>query len=191
MDVDGVIVGKKRGVNFPLPNPIVIQKLKELSQKGIPVILCTAKFNYAIHGIIKSAELKNPHITDGGALIIDLLADKIIKKSVFNKKLAENVAKNCLAENIYLETYGIENYFLQKFQINNFTQNRAELLQKDPQMVDSLIEQIDQSDIIKFIGFVEQEENKIKIEKALYDFRTDVNLMWSAHPAFPHMKFGI
>lgn len=43
-DVDGVIVGNRRGVNFPLPNKVVMQKLKDLHKKGIPIVLCTEPF---------------------------------------------------------------------------------------------------------------------------------------------------
>ena len=44
-DIDGVIVGKKHGVNFPLPNDDVIQKLKNLHKTGFPIVLCTAKLS--------------------------------------------------------------------------------------------------------------------------------------------------
>lgn len=40
-DIDGIIVGKKQGVNFPLPNELVIQKLKELHNNGLAIILCS------------------------------------------------------------------------------------------------------------------------------------------------------
>ncbi|MCL4365842.1 hypothetical protein M1437_01295 [Patescibacteria group bacterium] len=37
LDVDGVIVGHKPGINFPYPNQKVIETLKAVCQKGIPV----------------------------------------------------------------------------------------------------------------------------------------------------------
>jgi len=76
-DVDGVIVGDKTGVNFPLPNATIIRKLKELKKSGIPIILCTGKPSYTINDIIIKAELDNPHISDAG--FIDIV-DYFIKK---------------------------------------------------------------------------------------------------------------
>ena len=101
-DVDGVIVGKKRGVNFPLPNYKVIRKLKKIRAEGIPVVLCTAKSNFAILEIVKKANLLNPHIADGGALIIDPLNDHVIKKRNFDKKLAKDIVSACFNGGIYI-----------------------------------------------------------------------------------------
>ena len=66
LDVDGVIVGEKIGYNSPDPHPGVVAKMQQLRDRGIKIVLCTAKPHFAIRGIIKSANLDNPHITDGG-----------------------------------------------------------------------------------------------------------------------------
>lgn len=190
-DVDGVIVGKKRGVNFPLPNQTVTNKLKELHQKGIPVILCTAKFNFAIHKIIRSANLQNPHITDGDALVIDLLSNKIITKHVFDKKLAEDIAKSCIEKNIYLELYGADEYFVQKSQANDFTKKRTELLQKEPKIVNTLIDQVPKTDAIKFIAFAKNDKDKTLIDSIVNKFKNKINFIWSGHPALVPYKIGI
>lgn len=191
MDVDGVIVGKKLGDNYPLPNEKVIQKLNEVHKKGIPIILCTAKFSYAINEIIERADLRNPHITDGGALVIDPLENKIITKHVFDKKLAEDIIKSCLGKNIYLEIYGADEYFVQKSQSTNFTKKRAELLQKEPTIVNSLSNQIPQTEIIKIIGFVKTQEEKPKIENTINNCMNKINFMWSHHPAIAPFQIGI
>jgi len=40
LDVDGVLIGRKKGYNWPEPHPLVIQTLKLLREKGIIVSLC-------------------------------------------------------------------------------------------------------------------------------------------------------
>lgn len=65
LDVDGVLVGGKKGYNWPLPNQQVIDELKTLRQKGIIVSLCTGKVTFAIHEIVHLAHLDNVHIGDG------------------------------------------------------------------------------------------------------------------------------
>src|SRR5260221_3580759 len=127
-DVDGVIVGDKHGVNFPLPNSVISEKLKALHKHGMPIILCTAKFNYSIKDIIQQADLRNPHITDAGALIIDPLNDKIIKKAVFDKALARSIVEKLISNGFYTEVYGIEAYYLQKDHVSEFTEKRIKIL---------------------------------------------------------------
>ncbi len=79
LDVDGVIVGEKIGFNSPWPHIDVINKLKEIRNKGISISLCTAKPHFSISKIIKDAGLDNYHIADGGAVIINPVNRKIVK----------------------------------------------------------------------------------------------------------------
>src|SRR5471030_3245027 len=93
-DVDGVLVGKKNGFNFPLPSTQVIQGLLRVHNGGTPVVLCTAKFNYAVRAIIKKAKLTGPHITDGGALILDPISGTVLRKYVLEPRLARDIVKS-------------------------------------------------------------------------------------------------
>lgn len=186
-DVDGVIVGKKQGVNFPLPNETVTQKLKEVHDQGTPVILCTAKFNHAVRKIIHSAGLRNPHITDGGALIIDPLDNKIIKKHTLDKNLAHDIVTACLNQSLYTEVYGPENYFIQKEQIGDFTKKRLKVLQKEHTAVDSLANQLEDIEAIKIIAFAENEADKERVEHVLEPFMSKIHFVWTMHPS--HLPF--
>lgn len=181
-DIDGVIVGDKTGLNFPLPHQSVIEKLKDLCANGMQIILCTAKFNYAIQDIIKSARLDNPHITDGGALIVNPIEDKIIKKYVINKKIVKSCTKEFIQKNIYFELYTPQSYFLQKSQVCAFTAKRTSILQIEPVLVDSLIEIAESEDIIKMLAFTVGNKDILRIESILKQFGPDINFIWSAHP---------
>ncbi|HUQ84815.1 MAG TPA: HAD family hydrolase [Candidatus Limnocylindrales bacterium] len=186
-DVDGVIVGKKKGVNYPLPNKLIIGTLKKLHKKGFPIILCTAKFSYAIHEIIKQADLRNPHITDGGALTIDLLSNKIIAVHTLENQLALQIISDLLKSGIYTECYGVSDYFIQENQKNKFTEKRSELLQKTPTILSSLMKEVPKIDVIKIIAFQESTEEKQRIEIVLEKFDGRINFIWSTHPAlFPN-----
>lgn len=181
-DVDGVIVGKKHGVNFPFPNISVIERLIKLQEKGIPVVLCTAKFNYAIKDIITRANLRCPHIADAGALIIDPLNDKLIKKTVFEKNLASDIVNKVIADGFYTEVYGIDDYYLQKDHIGEFTEKRIKILQKEHVEVDSLVKKIHDIEVIKIKTFVHSEKDKENIEKDLEQFKEKINIAWGQHP---------
>lgn len=181
-DVDGVIVGKTRGVNFPLPSELVIRKLKELHNKGIPVVLNTAKFNKAVLEIIRAADLRNPHITDGGALIIDPLNDKLITKHVFGKVLAKQIVKTSLENGFYTEFYGVDNWYIQNDQRGMFSEKRVAILQQNHMAVDSLIHHVDDIDVIKIFSFIHKPEDKKRVDAMLKPFSSQIHIVWSHHP---------
>lgn len=180
-DIDGVMVGKKHGVNFPLPNNLVIQKLKELHQKGLPIVLCTAKFQSGIRELVKKANLRNPHITDGGALIIDPLDNKILKKHTFDKKLAERIIHACIESDVYTECYGTEGYFVQKDQVFDLTQKHALVMQTEPKVVSSLERDIVTSDIIKIEAFARDKDDMPRVESLVKQFADDIHILWTMH----------
>ncbi|MDO8658402.1 MAG: HAD family hydrolase [Candidatus Levybacteria bacterium] len=183
LDVDGVIVGKKQGFNFPNPNIEVIKLFKKVKAQGIPIILCTGKFNFAIKDIIYNAHLDNPHITDAGSLIIDPLNKKIIKEHLIEKSLVFNLVQKALENNIYLELYTSNDYFIQKGQDENITKKRTPILQKYPVIKDSLTKIIDHEKIIKIIYFTKNDKEKVKASQLLNSFKNKAHIVWSMHPA--------
>lgn len=157
LDVDGVIVGHKVGVNFPYPNPKVISALKEIRQKEIPVVLCSGKYYHAIEPIILQAELRNPHIVNSGSMIVDPLGSKTIRTFTLEKNIVSGIIKTCLENNIYIEAYSQDEYFIQKSQVSDFTSKRLLILQKDALVVDSLLDAVSDKEIIRLVPIVMRE----------------------------------
>ena len=87
LDVDGVLVGNKKGYNWPEPNKKVIDSLKMLRERGIIVSLCTGKGTFAIKDIALKAKLDNLHIGDGGAIIKNFITDEVLKIDAINKDI--------------------------------------------------------------------------------------------------------
>ncbi len=121
LDIDGVLVGEKIGYNSPNPHPDVISRIKSIHAQGIPITFCTGKPHYAIKQLILDCELKNPHITDGGALIIDPVAGKILKAHTISSDLVHTLIDTYIHANIYTELYTPNGYIIQK---NQFRENR-------------------------------------------------------------------
>lgn len=69
LDFDGVIIGKKPGVNYPQPSRTVINALKEIRADGNIVCLCISRPLFATLDIIREANLDSFRIAEGGALI--------------------------------------------------------------------------------------------------------------------------
>ena len=191
LDVDGVIVGEKVGYNSPLPNPDVIARLKQIEEAGVKISLCTAKPNYAIRQIINDANLRNLHITDGGAVIIDPIENTILESHTIDRTIAKQVVNKYLDSGVYVEAYAVENYMLEKNQLSELTEVHQHILQTAPVIVESLTAEIDNQNIVKIMPIANDENDKARLEEILKPFATKLTLSWGVHPiALPH-QFGI
>jgi len=191
LDVDGVIVGEKIGFNSPYPHPDVINRLKLIRQKGISISLCTAKPHYSIQKIIDEAGLNNLHITNGGGVVIDPIDNIILKKHVIDKELSKKVIKHYLDNNVYTEFYSVDEYFIQERQKNQLTKTHIHILQRDPHIVTSLVDEARNQDIVKIMPIAKNKEDKKRLIELFEPFKNELTLSWGIHPiALPHV-FGI
>ena len=179
-DVDGVMVGKEEGVNFPLPHRDVIDALRRLVKSGVPVVLCSAKFRAAIDDIITQAELANPHITDGGALIINPLGEpKIIEQNIIDRA---TVIEYLSTKRGDTELYTATTCYMEKSTDSVSRERRAALLQTKPVVVDSLVEVARTADAIKLTILSHGQDDMPAIEKHIKRFGAKLHYIWSYHP---------
>jgi HAD superfamily hydrolase (TIGR01484 family) len=190
-DVDGVAIGEKIGYNSPSPHSDVLEAMKQIHSKGIPIALCTAKPHYAIGDIIKGANLTNPHITDAGAVIIDPIDDIIIEKHPLPKDLAKKILGILIENNVYTEFYTVEGYYTQKDRVSDITKKHIHILQKDPVIVSSLTEESIKQDITKIMPVAFNIKDKKRVDQILKEFFLTTSIGWSVHPVALPLQFGI
>lgn len=191
LDVDGIITGNKLGVNFPYPNQKVISALKEIRQKGIPIVLCTGKSSKSILPIISQANLQNPHIVDSGAIIIDPLANKTPRAFTIEKSIVSDLLKKSLENRLYTEIYTLDDYFIQKDLICDFTPKHASILQKEAIVLDSLEDNISDKEVVKFMAFAMNEQEKEKIEEIVKPYKDKISFVWTMNPNSMPVQFGL
>ncbi|MBU1110979.1 HAD hydrolase family protein [Patescibacteria group bacterium] len=191
LDVDGVIVGEKIGINSPNPHPSVIKRLKELHKNGIGISLCTGKPHFAIRQIISNAQLNNLHITDGGGVIINPINNVIIKKHTITSELARHVLKKYLDNNVYVEFYTPKGYFIQKDKVSKITEGHTHVLQQEPILLDNLPKDSVPHEITKIMPIAENETDKERVASLFQDFRDRLTLSWGVHPVILPLQFGI
>ena len=190
LDVDGVIIGEKRGVNTPHPHSDVMEKLKQVRASGIPVILCTAKPAFAIEYEIKNAELDNPHIADGGGLLVDNHG-KVYAGFTLEKSLAKRIINKLIAKGIYTEVYTADDYYIQESQVCEITDKHAFVLERRPQIVKSLANFCEENEITKIMQVVADESKKPFGNEVFEEFKDESTMVWAVHLPILPLQFGI
>lgn len=191
LDIDGVIIGEKIGVNSPNPHPAVIGALKSIRAKGVSISLCTAKPYFAILNIIEDANLNNPHITEGGSVIINPIDKVIVQKYVIDSGIASKIIDSYLKNDVYTEFYTTDNYFIQKNQYSDITEKHNHILQKKPTTVESLSKEALSSEIVKIMPIARDEADKDRLANIFKPFEEQLTLSWGVHPIALPLQFGI
>ncbi len=191
LDVDGVLVGGKKGYNWPLPNIQIMDVLKQLRHRGIVVSLCTGKGTFAINKIVRLAHLDNIHIGDGGAIVVDILNNKIIEQHTIAMNKTIEVLKILLDHNIYTELYTQDGYYIQKNQISDKTEKHKAILYREPVIIESLIKKVQQLNIVKIMPVANDENQKQEIIDLFKQFNNELSLQWGTHQTALPYQFGI
>lgn len=182
LDVDGVLVGHKTGVNFPHPNQKAIEALKKVREKGIPVVLCTGKIYHAVDPIVQKANLNNPHIANTGALIFNPQTNEF-KSFSLDKNLVQEIISLCLQNNLYFEVYFEDDYLIKESSSNEVAARRIRILQKDPVIVKSPLEDAEKLPINKITIIAMDEQERKRIEKLLQPYQNQLTFTWTINPS--------
>jgi len=130
LDIDGVILGHKDGVNFPIPSSGVILRLQNLA-KTIPVSLCSVKPYFAVQPIIEACELtKWFHITDAGARLVNI-EQQLVESTAIGPN-AYRFLKELAKTNVFTEWYSGDDYAILSNEHDFLIESRAKLLGKIP-----------------------------------------------------------
>lgn len=191
LDVDGVLIGNIEGFNWPLPNDKVIDTLKSLNKKGIFVSLCTGKGTFAIKKLVELARLDGFHSGDGGAVVTNILQNKIIAKHTISKEIAQKVIDKYQNQNTYLEIYTTDGYYVQKNTVCDITNKHGAILYQKPIFVNSLKELTEEEDVIKIMPVARDDQDKIRIINNFKEFEKGLSLQWGVHPTATPLHFGI
>ncbi len=191
LDIDGVIVGEKVGLNSPYPHEQVLAKLRSIRNRGIPITLCTAKPHFSIDKIVLDAGLNNMHITDGGAVIINPLTREIVEEHNLDTNISIQIIQVLIANNVYTEFYTANDYFIQRSQQNFITPQHVHILQKDPILVDDLRSEANKQKITKIMPIALDVADKTKVATILSKWDKLATISWGIHPVALPLQFGI
>ena len=183
LDIDGVIIGGKQGVNCPYPHPDVIAKLKEAQARGIPVALCTARLGATLANNFPG--LDGPHITDNGSLILTS-SGSVLKKYPFEKENAKAIVKLMLENGYYTEVYAPREHYIQKGQKCEFTEGIAKFQFKHPKEVDSLLDICGNEEVIKIMTTVANVGMMAALDVLQKSVERCADFAWAFTPSSPY-----
>lgn len=190
LDIDGVIVGHKPGINFPYPHLKVIEGLKKVRQKGIPIVLCSGKYHTAVIPIVQKAELTNPHITDGGSFIINPIEKNGKSIISLNNQTVSDIIETCLLNKIHIEAFTEEDFFTQTRTLG-IIEKRSRIFQKKPVIVDSLAKIITNKEVMRLTVIANNRKDRRRIEKVLDKFADKATFTWTTNPSTDPWEFCI
>jgi len=190
LDVDGVIVGDRAGFNAPYPPIEVVNKLKQIRENGVYVILCSAKPYYSVKKIVDDARLYNIQTALAGAILVDPSSLEIIKKHIIEGEITVDLTKKFLSNNIYTEVYTTDKYYIQKEQKNEITDLHNFTLSFEPIIVDDLVSQTKASEIVKILPVTKTIQEREIVQNIFNNYQKNLMMGWSTHPAIKGYHFG-
>ena len=191
LDIDGVISGDRKGYNWPDPHPEVIKAIKTIHAKGIPISLCTGRGSFGMHHIVELLELDNPHVGDGGAVVIDVLANKIIDAHYIDRTISKAIVTKLQENHLYLELYTVDGYMIQQGTAREITQKNTAVLRNEPNQVLSLFKEASTRDLIKIMPIANGPAEKELVIRLFEPYKNQLTIQWGTHPSADPYEFGI
>lgn len=189
LDVDGVLIGTTPGINYPEPHPEIIDLLRKIKSNGHHVCLCTGRALFGIHSIIEAANLNDPHITDGGALISNPIEDKTLSIKRIPPQVLNRLLITLSENKIYYEMYTSDTYYVELNSICEKTTKHAQILQSEPQTVKSFSE-LNGANIIKLFLITDDEAHRRFVDSIIEPFLQDCQLTWGPNPNVLPSQYG-
>ena len=191
IDIDGVIVGEKIGVNAPLPHHEVCVELNRVHKTVCPVVMCTSRPSFCVPHIAVACGLDGLHITDGGAIIKNTLSREVVYKKLVNFNDVSDIMRDMIDAGVYTEVNTTINYFVQKSQVGQITHDHADAFGRLPEQVDDIVDFARHNEIVGVIFVSTNLEMKQNMFRTLYKHCEGANWDFNVTlaPSIPYADF--
>lgn len=193
LDIDGVIVGTKKGINFPHPGKRVCEALRKVHHSGIPVVFITAKASFAASENIKLVGIDNPHIADAGAVLFNPIQGTILHvKSISSKDIRHILSATPNDKLVILFT--IKDYFILKKvkeKFPDFVLKYGEFMERLPILIERFDGIIKNEEITKINIAAFDEKEKNQITKMISKSPGHFSYRWGTTPYFTPIQVMI
>lgn len=185
LDVDGVLTGRVHGLNFPMPNPKVVDAIKAARDRGDYVSFCTGRALFGILDIIEATGLDTFHIVEGGSSIVNPARERYLQKLTIDSSLSALLVEAFLRASLYVEVYTHDNYYVQEDLQDSLLDKHIAVLKKEPLRVESLSEFAIQNELTKIFFMARTTTEEMTIAELFESqFLGKLSLIWSHSPNF-------
>lgn len=190
LDIDGVIVGTKEGINLPNPSPKVCKILRNVHDSGIPVVFITAKTSFAASKNIIFVGIDNPHIADSGAVLFNPIRNRFIDVKFISPTDVRHIVSS-IPNDIVINLFTTKDYFvLKKTQekFPDFVKNYGDFMQRSPVSVNNFDQIITKEKVVKINIFVFDAQGKSNLKDLISKSKGKFTYNWSASPHLAPME---
>lgn len=184
LDIDGVIVGTKKGINLPNPSFRVCQALRKVHNSGIPVVFITAKTSLAAFKNIKHVGIDNPHIADSGAVLFNPVRGELLHVKPMPpadiRHVLSSMPKNTLINLFTTKDYFVVEEMQDKF--SDFVKKYSGLMQRLPVPFNSFDKIINNEKVVKINIYAFSSKEKKKLNEMISKSKGEIAYRWGGHP---------
>lgn len=184
LDIDGVIVGTKKGINFPNPDPNVCQALRKVHDSGVPVVFITAKTSFAASENIKYVGVDNPHIADSGAILFNPVRGKLLHvKAISSTDI--NYILSSISSDTLINLFTTKDYFVVKKmqeKYPDFVEKYSDFMQRSPIPVDNFDEIIKNEKVLRINMYAFNNREKKQLTEMISKSKGKFTYKWATNP---------
>lgn len=185
LDIDGTLVDSNHEIS-----PNTKNLLTRLEKRGIPVVLCSARYPGGVEFVVRQAELHSPIVCYGGSLILG--ADRSILEDVGIEAPMALRFKRFVNErfpNVIVSTY-LYNVWLVDDDANPVIQREADIIQCSPLSGDLATASQSMSHVHKLLCIGTPHEI-LRIQEQAAPFFPDIELLRSGAAYLEVLKKGV
>lgn len=188
LDIDGVLVGKQDGKNFPLPSQAIRLALKRFQATGHRITLCTGRGAFATRPLIEELQLPGPHIADGGVIIFDPLAGQVLRQLPVPQELLQAPYKILKNLGVYVSLIGPESFHVEHGADPQKVATYERITGQAAQYEENLEERFLDLPVSRLFFIADSEEQAAFLHEKIKVFEDMLDLTWSSNPnALPHL----
>jgi HAD superfamily hydrolase (TIGR01484 family) len=184
LDIDGVIVGSKPGVNLPHPSLHISQVLKKINDGGVPVSLLSGKASFIVEETVRKIGLDNLHVADGGAVVFNPLHNTVAHEQDIDPHAVASLVQSALKHNVCVSLFTREARYIFASQLRShaqFFEKYQSIVQVDAHIIHD-IQEISSLKVLRILLGSDTVEQKEIIGRILNDVDIPIATSWSGHP---------
>lgn len=190
IDVDGVLIGSTRGLNYPDPHPAVVEALRAVEERGDKIVLCTGRPWFAAESLMRAANLCGFHISDSGALVKNPASGEKLVESILEPQVLRDLMDLFQPHSICFELHTEREYIIRTEDVGPLTKKHEEIVSIPHRVERSLKALIGRERVLRVFLIAKDPEERAGVEDLFQSAPRGLSLTWGPNPNALPAQFG-